>query len=507
MSVAARPQTAERPAVPSERPLARSLDVPLALVWTLMAAWASVMAFLSVERYRAFWTGRFDLGNMVQAAWSTAHGHLLATTDAGGEQISRLAAHVDPLLVAFAPIYRVTDSPVPLLVLQAMIVATGALPAFWLGRRWLGDDRLAVAGAAVYLLYPPLEWATLTEFHPVTLAAPLLMWCIWAAEEARWVTLGVCAGLALLSKEEVGLALAMLGLWIAVRGGRRRAGAILAAVSLAWVAIAVWVIIPHYNDGRGSEFLSRYGELGSGPGDIARTLFTRPWDAVDVAVSHHRITYLLALLLPLAGLSLLAPLLAAGALPEIGFNILADGWPQYSIEYQYVAVIVPFLVASALLGLARLRAASRPGWLVRATERSGLIAVGMVVLVLLAGVRLGPIPWFSGLPLSNPSRADQYQPGPHAAVLDRAVAMVPDGARVSAGNYLGAHLSARDRIYTFPMVADADWVLVDRQRPAIGWAMDPKVHARILGRLLASGDFRPVFDRDGVLVMRRVPRP
>ena len=31
-----------------------------------------------------------------------------------------------------------------LLVAQAVIVALGALPAFWLGRRWLGDDDLYV---------------------------------------------------------------------------------------------------------------------------------------------------------------------------------------------------------------------------------------------------------------------------------------------------------------------------------------------------------------------------
>ena len=53
-----------------------------------------------------------------------------------------------------------------LLVAQALIVATGALPAFWLGRRWLGDDRLALAFAAVYLLYPALQHATLFDFHP-----------------------------------------------------------------------------------------------------------------------------------------------------------------------------------------------------------------------------------------------------------------------------------------------------------------------------------------------------
>ena len=45
-------------------------------------------------------TGRFDLGNMVQAVWSTAHGHPLADHDLRGEQVSRLGAHFDPILAA-----------------------------------------------------------------------------------------------------------------------------------------------------------------------------------------------------------------------------------------------------------------------------------------------------------------------------------------------------------------------------------------------------------------------
>ena len=240
--------------------------------------------------------------------------------------------------------------PEGLLVAQAVIVAAGALPAFWLGRRWLGDDRLAVAAAAVYLLYPPLQWATLTEFHPVTLAAPLLMYCIWAAEERRYALLSVLAVPTALTKEEVGLALAVLGLWMVVRGLGRRYGIALAAASLAWVAIALLVVIPHFNAGRGSEFVDRYGSLGPDGGGIAHTLLTRPWEAVQLAASYDRLSYLGALLIPLAFLSLAAPLLAAGALPELLINILADWFPQYSIEFQYVAVIVPFLVAAAILG-------------------------------------------------------------------------------------------------------------------------------------------------------------
>ena len=176
----------ERPGPPpTEAPHRRRPDRALLAVVGMALAFSGIFSLLSVLRYRTFSTGRFDLGNMVQAVWSTTQGRFLDTTDVSGVQFNRLGAHVDPVLALFAPLWRVWSSPEMLLVAQALIVSTGALPAFWLGRRWLGDDRLAVAGAAVYLLYPALQSATLFDFHPVTLAAPLLMFCIWAAEEAR----------------------------------------------------------------------------------------------------------------------------------------------------------------------------------------------------------------------------------------------------------------------------------------------------------------------------------
>ena len=68
------------------------------LLAAAIAAYAAGFAALSVLRHEAYVTGRFDLGNMVQAVWSTAHGRPLQMTDLHGDQISRLAAHVDPIL-------------------------------------------------------------------------------------------------------------------------------------------------------------------------------------------------------------------------------------------------------------------------------------------------------------------------------------------------------------------------------------------------------------------------
>ena len=87
---------------------ARALSRALALAVTAFAAGFGALAVL---RHRSFYTGRFDLGNMTQAVWSTAHGDPLAVTNLAGEQTSRLASHFDPILVLFAPLWLALAEP------------------------------------------------------------------------------------------------------------------------------------------------------------------------------------------------------------------------------------------------------------------------------------------------------------------------------------------------------------------------------------------------------------
>ncbi len=75
---------------------------------------------------------------------------------------------------------------------------------------------------------------------------------------------------------------------------------------------------------------------------------------------------------------------------------------------------------------------------------------------------------------------------------------------VSAGNRLGGHLSARRRILTFPQVADAEWVIVDENRPDVGDDVDGEEQRRRLRELMDSGRFTTEYRREGVVVLRRV---
>ena len=174
--------------------------------------------------------------------------------------------------------------------------------------------------------------------------------------------------------------------------------------------------------------------------------------------------------------------------PSSLINVLADWFPQYSIEFQYVAVIVPFLVAAAILGLARLRRARRPAAMARLLSHDGAVAVVWVGVVLVAGAVPGPaaVVRTTCPAIGSDQRVEQYRVGHHARVLERAVALIPDDVPVSAANLPGAHLSERERIYTFPVIDDARWVIVDRHRPYVADRLDPIRFPPYLARASAT---------------------
>jgi len=231
---------------------------PKALLWIAIGAYTVGFGALSILRYRAYNTGRFDLGNMAQAVWATAHGHPLEITTLHGEQASRLGSHVDPILAAFAPLWWIWPSPNMLVVVQALAIALGALPVFWLARKHLESERVALGFSLAYLLYPAVQWLALNEFHPVALACPLLLYAFWYLDEDRLAAFAIFAGLAALTKEEIPLVIAGMGVWYAISRSRWAVGGAIAAAGLLLTAISVELVMPHFNEGASSSFYRRY---------------------------------------------------------------------------------------------------------------------------------------------------------------------------------------------------------------------------------------------------------
>jgi uncharacterized membrane protein len=468
---------------------------PAGLLWAAISAYACGFGALSILRYRSFNAGRFDLGNMTQAVWATAHGHPLTVTSLQGEQVSRLGSHVDPILVVFAPLWWLWPSPSMLLAAQAVAIALGALPVFWLARKHLGSEHAALGFALAYLLYPAVQWLTLSEFHPVALACPLLLAAFWYLDEDRLVPFAVFAGLAALTKEEIPLVIAGMGVWYALSRRRLRAGGAIALVGAFVTAVSLALVLPHFNDGSSSEFYGRYDAIGGSPRGVIETVFTHPGRLLSAAFDWDGVRYLADLLLPLALLFAGAPLVLLAALPELGLNLLSSTGTQTSIHHQYTAGLIPPLIAASVLGAGRLA---------RGDPRRGVLLAALAVAVMLgANYRLGAIPLWRSLPAGGAYQASAAHVSAHDRVAERALRLIPDSDVVSATNSLGARLSARRRFLSFPYVHDARWIAADETQPGYADRLDPLATARGLARLRRNPQWRLVFSADGVLVFQR----
>ena len=472
------------------------LPHPRLLLAAATAGFAGGFAGLAAIRHAAFWSGRFDLGNLTQAVWSTAHGHFLQMTDQDGQQISRLGAHFDPIVAALAPLWRLWPSPTLLLVVQALAVAAGAIPVFLLARKHLGSEWAGLSFALVYLLYPPTQWLVVDDFHPVAFATPLLLTGFWLLDEDRPVLFVIAGALACLTKEHIGFVVAAMALWYAI-ARRRPVGYAIALAGVACSVIAITVIVPHFAPGGGSPFQDRYAAVGGSPSGIVKTALTHPATTLQALTEARDLQYVFHLLVPLAFLSLLSPGIALTALPEVALNLLSDVSTQTSIHFHYTAAAIPGLVVSAIFATARLRD--------RGSQAVATLARALLVVSIVATVAYGPLPLWSHIPLGQKVGASQYRITARDHAGADAVRLIPAGAPVSATNTMGAHLSARRRVFNFPTLEEARWIAVDTLRMSYGDDnVDHRRGLRALRALRRSHHWRVVYARKGILVLHRI---
>ena len=355
----------------------RAMIRPRALLWAAIAAYAAGFSALSILRHRAFSTGRFDLGNMVAGGLvDRARAPPRRSPASRGDQVSRLGAHFDPILAAFAPLWLVWPSPDLLLVAQAVAVALGALPVYWLARKHLAGEP---AGARLRARLPALSADPVADAErvpprrarlPVAAVRDLVprrgpprpVRALRGASPPR-------------RKEEIALVVAGLGHLVRARARpparpepRSRSPGSRSPL------IAIELVIPHFNRAGTSSFFTRYSEVGSTPGGIVHTRGHRPGEDRHDRVHRARARLPGPAALPLGGLALLAPLALVAAVPELAVNLLSAAATQTSIHFHYTRRADPDLDRCDRLrgrsASGRPSARGEPAWSCSASSRT-----------------------------------------------------------------------------------------------------------------------------------------
>jgi Predicted membrane protein (DUF2079) len=141
----------------------------------------------------------------------------------------------------------------------------------------------------------------------------------------------------------------------------------------------------------------------------------------------------------------------------------------------------------------------------RRIHRNAYTVAAAAVLVALAGnYRLGPVPAWEHVPGGQRFQARAAHVTAHDQIAHQALRLIPRNAVVTATNSLGAHLSARRRVLSFPFIQDATWIAADETQPGYADRYAPLATAEQLVWLRRNAEWKLVFERDGVLVFRRL---
>jgi uncharacterized membrane protein len=427
-----------------------------------------------------FGTASYDLVIFDQAVRSYAHFQpgisiIKGLHNFGNPNFSVLGDHWSPILAALAPLYWIYDSPVTLLMAQAVLFAL-AIPPVWLfTRRALGGGRNATIGAyivsAAYGLSWPIASAAAFNFHEVAFAPVLTAVALERLQAGRLRTALIAMAGMLLVKEDMGMMIAGIGLYLLIKRSRsvtrqRLVGLILIVVGMVDTIVAIYVLIPAF--GGRSDYYWAYDAFGHNISEALRFMISHPISVVrEMVTPPVKLHTMIWLLLPFCFLPLLSPITFT-ALPLLLERMLASENSNWWVTYfQYNAFLIIPIVLGAVDGAVRLQRwinASR--WdsdstvplngstahpnrsaallsVLRRGIRLGRRNVAFGAVILFGFLALYTVPKFS---LRAAFHYGFYVHSKKNAAAERAISLVPAGVTVQAPNRIGPHLSGRNTV-------------------------------------------------------------
>ena len=544
---------------PEPLPYTRLFWIATGLVTVAVLLFCSFFLVYLTRGQNAYLTNAEDMGIMDQAIWSTLHGqilhqtvcNILSDTNCYGPQgLMRFAIHVEPILFPLSLLYLFWPDPKTLLVVQTLVVASGAYPAFWLARLRLRNELAAAAIALLYLLYPAQQAALVDDFHAVTFTAALLLFVLYFLYTRRTWGIFICAILAMACKEEIPLLIVGIGIWSIVFQRRWRSSLVLTLLAAIWAVVAL-VVIPHLYSPTGQALLaSRYSDLGDSPVDAIHSFIVHPIEALKQNVFEaERLFYLRALVTPAGLLPLFSPWILILALPTLAINLLSSNDQMHSglAFYHYDAEIVPILIFATietivlLLFLCQILYARvtqgravvnekhedetrrQPGGIIgvraflagdggqpRGVVDARFARVKVGLLALLVVYLLALVIHYDTLQGPMPISKEFQWPAvtSHEILAQEFIKAIPSTASVSAQSALVPHVSHRSQIYLFPYgdgvttPAYAKYIFLDMTSDPYPY-YDANTYKGEVKKVLQSGKYGIVQQQDGYVLLKR----
>jgi uncharacterized membrane protein len=454
---------AEKPKLPLvSRLIAWSDQYAGYLLFAMASLYVLFYSAAAIYKYSTYQTGN-DQVYFEQALWNTLEGRFMQQSDFN---YATTVFTVDfmPALGLFVPVYWLFPSPHTLFITETLILALGALPVFWLARDKFNSRPIGLAFALVYFANPTLQYFNLLPFNLRALALVCLLYAFYFYQKQRFWLFGLFALLALGTRTEVSLIIAMFGLYGLLKRMPVRFWLTPLVVGAVYFVTVFSVILPafispgqmvvppevqpvtlqpaqvEYISNSETIIATTYGDLGKNLPDVLKNTITNPLKTFQRVFTYAKMEYLFLMLLPFAFLPLFSPSALLFCLPIVAINLLSIRATQYDYQSHYSALLLFGLNIGAIYGAYNLA-----NWLKKRTNRLnpvGLVIAGLLLVILAVQILMrNPLP---GAVINAENRS-------MVTATDALLARLPKNASVTATSFLTPHLLPRQYLYLSPL--------------------------------------------------------
>jgi uncharacterized membrane protein len=437
------------------------------LRWVLVLAgiFFSLTLIVSLHRYYSFYS-TYDQGIFNQVFWNNLHGRffqssLSSAVSSAVQQDNqvpsvfyhRLGQHFTPALLVWLPFYALFPSPVTLIFLQVTLITAGGLVLYALARHYL-DVPLAIAIAASFYGANAVIGPTFSNFHDLCQVPLFIFSLLLALEKRRWWLFWLMAALTLAIREDAGVMLFGIGIYLVASRRYPRLGVALCTVSFGYILLATNTIMPLFSPDVSKRFMiERFGQYAQEDEatslqilwEIVRDPRRLLWELINPV--DKTVKYLLGHWLPLA----FVPAVSGASWAIAGFPLmqlfLQKGSYSLSINIRYAMAVVPGIFYGAILWWSTRAELFKRVWVRR-------FWVGCIALSVLFSFTSNPHQVFYFLiphsiaPWVYISLPHQWN---HVSHIRTLMSQIPPDASVSATTNLIPHLSSRREIVRLPV--------------------------------------------------------
>lgn len=445
----------------------------------IMCIFGTVYCLISFVNQNEFRTYALDLGMFNQALYSFAHLKLNYFTLAiDGSNVNYFADHFSLITILYAPFYYLLRTNT-FLVIQIFAILGGGLGIYLYAEHEIDSKYLPLIVVTQFFGIWGIYSALAFDFHNNVVAAMFVPWlalCYVTGKKRLFILFFL---LILIAKENMALWLVFILLGLMLRRGLShwrdflKFEIPLALSAAIYFLVVIGLIMPALGSGGSggsATLMSRYAQFGNSPTTIAENIVIHPrqtfsslFESPQPDKVHGDDKYgLHGMVLASGGLALLAAPSYLVMLIPIYLQKMLTGDPslwgitgQYSIEF---VPIISLAFIALLVTLKRRKLTSSWQYPV------AIIITAMTFSSLYYVIDNGKLSMFSHNDNVNFMSSNHYHSPVKTGEVNKYLNLIPPDAAISVTSSLAPHLSFRDKIYLYPIIKDAKYLVLMQDR-------------------------------------------